>query len=306
MSTLRRVGEDPPVDLRVTHLIGRSSACHLRLHEPGVSAIHASLRWSAEGWELRDLGSRNGTWLNGRRLGPGEGARVCAGNDLGFGGPQAPWRLITDTAPPARAFPSDGGAPAVERGGTLALPDRSAPEILIFRDEDGGWWAEGDGQSCLATDLRQLAAGGRTWELDLPDLDRRTPITAPVSGGGARLRLRFQVSRDEEHVTLTARAAEGDVPMGARAHHYLLLTLARRRLADAADAPGDTGAHGWIGVEELMRMFRVEETQLNLQIFRIRRQFAEAGFDAPAAVIERRRGTGQVRIGVLDLEIERA
>ena len=33
-----------------------------------VSSIHASLRWQSHGWEVKDLGSRNGTFVNGEKV----------------------------------------------------------------------------------------------------------------------------------------------------------------------------------------------------------------------------------------------
>ena len=46
--------------------IGRSHAADLVLDDPSVSALHAEIRLDAPQPELRDLGSRNGTWVNGR------------------------------------------------------------------------------------------------------------------------------------------------------------------------------------------------------------------------------------------------
>src|SRR4051812_272813 len=49
-------------------LIGRSSQCHLVLADDTVSRRHAELRIEDGHWMLRDLGSSNGTWVNGRRI----------------------------------------------------------------------------------------------------------------------------------------------------------------------------------------------------------------------------------------------
>ena len=49
-------------------LIGRSSACQLVLADDTVSRRHAELRVEDGCWVLRDLGSSNGTWVNGRRV----------------------------------------------------------------------------------------------------------------------------------------------------------------------------------------------------------------------------------------------
>ncbi|OEV04463.1 DUF1707 and FHA domain-containing protein [Streptomyces oceani] len=49
--------------------IGRAPGSVLRLNHFTVSRTHAQLRNTGEGgWSLRDLGSSNGTWVNGRRV----------------------------------------------------------------------------------------------------------------------------------------------------------------------------------------------------------------------------------------------
>ena len=48
--------------------VGRHPSNDLRLQEPAVSSFHAVIEWVNDGWYLRDLGSRNGTSLNARRL----------------------------------------------------------------------------------------------------------------------------------------------------------------------------------------------------------------------------------------------
>jgi len=48
--------------------VGRHPSNDLRLQEPAVSSFHAVIEWVTDGWFVRDLGSRNGTSLNGRRL----------------------------------------------------------------------------------------------------------------------------------------------------------------------------------------------------------------------------------------------
>src|SRR5258705_8610121 len=45
--------------------LGRSPDCDYVVRSPAVSARHAELRRATDGWMLRDLGSRNGTRVNG-------------------------------------------------------------------------------------------------------------------------------------------------------------------------------------------------------------------------------------------------
>jgi len=64
-------------------LIGRSSICQLVLADDTVSRRHAELRVEDGRWLLRDLGSSNGTWVNGRRV---IEAEVRPGDLLHLGG----------------------------------------------------------------------------------------------------------------------------------------------------------------------------------------------------------------------------
>ncbi|RMI33870.1 DUF1707 and FHA domain-containing protein [Streptomyces triticirhizae] len=63
--------------------IGRAAGSGLRLNDASVSRYHAQLRGTATGWTLRDLGSANGTWVNGRRV--ADTVPVRAGDQVRFG-----------------------------------------------------------------------------------------------------------------------------------------------------------------------------------------------------------------------------
>ena len=63
--------------------LGRSSECQLVFADDTVSRRHAELRLVEGRWMLRDLGSSNGTWVNGRRV---MEAEVAPGDDVQLGG----------------------------------------------------------------------------------------------------------------------------------------------------------------------------------------------------------------------------
>ncbi|MGP4111251.1 FHA domain-containing protein [Streptomyces sp. 4N509B] len=63
--------------------IGRATGSGLRLNHASVSRRHAVLHGTGTGWLLRDLGSANGTWVNGRRV--VECVRVRPGDHVSFG-----------------------------------------------------------------------------------------------------------------------------------------------------------------------------------------------------------------------------
>jgi hypothetical protein len=56
--------------------------------------------------------------------------------------------------------------------------------------------------------------------------------------------------------------------------------------------------------DELMRELGTSGTQLNVDIFRIRKQFATLDLSESAAIVERRPRTKQLRIGVANLLVE--
>lgn len=64
-------GSSAGKDLRVAYdefLVGRSDDCHLRPKSDAISRKHCVIRLRDENIFVEDLGSRNGTFLNGKRL----------------------------------------------------------------------------------------------------------------------------------------------------------------------------------------------------------------------------------------------
>jgi pSer/pThr/pTyr-binding forkhead associated (FHA) protein len=81
-------GKDIAVDGGVT-LIGRHPECDARLDGPRVSKRHCCLLRTGDLVEVRDLGSTNGTRLNGRRIVTG---RLRPGDELAIA--QFRFRLV--------------------------------------------------------------------------------------------------------------------------------------------------------------------------------------------------------------------
>jgi pSer/pThr/pTyr-binding forkhead associated (FHA) protein len=62
-------------------LVGRYRTCEVCLDSSRVSRRHCCLAFGDCGVFVRDLGSTNGTWINGRRV---EGGRLRPGDILGI------------------------------------------------------------------------------------------------------------------------------------------------------------------------------------------------------------------------------
>jgi hypothetical protein len=294
-----RSGKDVPVAADL--LVGRSPSCGLRLEQPYVSGHHATLRWVGSVWQLKDLGSRNGTLLNGTRVASGRPYDLKRDDRLGFGHEHERWQL-RDAGPPATMIiPLAGGDPLILEEQLLALPDATDPQVTLFHDPEGRWMLEtAEGVAPLQpSDTFDVA--GRAYRFSCPDTVSLTATLMPTPSG-RRVKLLFSVSRDEEHVELRALVGTRSVELGARTHNYLLLTLARARLEDMKGGAADSSS-GWMYQEDLLDALRVTATQLNIDVFRIRQHFARAGLADSVNVVERRPRTKQLRIGTGVLEI---
>jgi hypothetical protein len=293
-------GEGREVVLPDRCLVGRSRSADLVLAGRDVSGEHAVLQWCGAHWELRDLGSRNGTRVGEARLAAGARVVLTVGAELRFGREGSPWTLIDASAPQLMAVSLVNGACRAAEGGYLALPSAEAPAVVMYQEANGRWSAERAG---VATDLedRALIEAGGLWRVHLPTPSGGTWEDGDAPVLVAQLRLCFTVSRDEETVELIAWAGERRIDLLARAHHYALLLLARRRLADrSAGVP--EAEQGWIRQDELLALLKIGEDHLSITIHRARTQLGKAGVADAAALIARRPGTRLLRLGVAAIE----
>lgn len=265
-------------------VIGRSPAAHVLVADPRVSATHAVVGWVSGAWELRDLGSRNGTFLCGERVAPGARVPLRLGDRISVATPDGGFSL-TDVGPPRALARSESGD---EVGGTeslLALPSAEEPRIVVLLTPHAGWVLERDGTSGPAEST--VALDGVRWTLELPPQNDQSPTLGAEQGPT----LGFVVSPDEEYVEmeLWQGGAMRERWTGKR-HLYLLLTLARLRRGSRDDS-------GWVDLEDLAKMLRMAPKTVDVQVHRARTDLA--GHEGVVGrVVERRPGTRMLRLGV--------
>ncbi|GAB3593310.1 FtsK/SpoIIIE domain-containing protein [Angustibacter peucedani] len=107
-------------------VVGRAPGCGLVVDDPQLSRQHLSLTVTADGVRLHDLGSSNGTKVDGARV-PPEGVALRPGQRVGAGATVAVLRLAD--ACPASTVPDGGGRLALRRSGS-SLP---APAEVVVR-----------------------------------------------------------------------------------------------------------------------------------------------------------------------------
>jgi hypothetical protein len=76
-----------------TLVVGRDPESGLVLEDRRVSKSHARLRWSGAAWCLEDLGSKNGTSVNGL---PASGAPLADGDWISFGGIMGRFEAVSE------------------------------------------------------------------------------------------------------------------------------------------------------------------------------------------------------------------
>ncbi|MFT4623985.1 MAG: hypothetical protein ACI8PZ_002641 [Myxococcota bacterium] len=302
MGTLRDRATGRVVLLAADCILGRASTSWLQIADRKVSGQHARLRWAGARWELRDLGSRNGTFVDETPLGPTETRALHEGARIAFG-PDGPVWVVADIAPPQPiATHATTGERRGGQDGFLALPDERDPLLTVYQDHDGVWHLEGDGPAERLADRTRVEVAGAAWWVEVPT---HLPPTIDAAHGVSLLdaSLAFRVSADEEHVELTVTAPGFDRTLKPRVHLYMLLTLARVRLEEAARGDVPASEQGWVEREVLCRMLGVDAQRLKVDIFRARKQLAAAGITDAALLVERRATSRQLRLGVAALHV---
>jgi hypothetical protein len=280
-------------------LVGRGRAGIVVSHRT-VSAQHARVSYFDESWQIRDLGSRNGTFVDGQRLDVGPSRRLEAGSRIELGG--APAFRVVDTAAPTMHACSQTGVIVLPVDGVLALPCPDTPNVMVF-ESDRGYVVERDGQESAISDGAEIEAGGLLWRIALgedPGLYETQP-TAPERDIRAA-RFIFTESMEVGFVRLDVVCEEGRVSISGRSFIVVLLHLARARLNDREQAL-DERQCGWRSRRDILSALRITPEKLNLDLHRARRVLSAEGVRAVDALIERRREAGTLRLGPRDVTI---
>jgi hypothetical protein len=301
VATLVRKKDRHPYILGPEQLVGRSTECGLRLEELAVSSVHAQLRWSGRGWELRDLGSRNGTFVDGSPLGAGQVRVLRDGATVVFGHGGEAWELADAGEPAVRVVVVDDGTslPLVDQ--IIAIPSATEPVACVFQSGEQ-WLLEQDGERRPLKHNELFQCGGRLLRFECPHSLSYTPLALDRPCALASIGLSFEVSQDEEHVSLSLDCPGGLRRLPQRACHYLALVLARVRQRDAERGAPDPG---WLDVDALLTMIPEYQTAIhvNVDVYRLRRLLAAANLVDPDGVVERQ--PGRLRIGVDRIKVER-
>lgn len=270
-------------------VIGRSPAAQISINDPRMSRMHAMI-WieNSEAW-ARDLGSTNGTNVNGRRI----SAPQLLGEDAIL--------QISDLTIQLRPLPTFHGdfVPLLWiedeetglRRSVGASPIHLSDSTVLHHTDGEIWLAGSQGRRALSIGSTFRAAG-RQWRLvDADDAGNSTDFSSqngpPYSIWA--LDQRRVVLRDllsgREHTISSSRRARLLRILGAR----LQQDRTRRR---------PIGQQGWTADDELGiavwgdAWLGSASNRLNVLIHRVRRELDDAGFDSEC--LQKQRGAARL------------
>lgn len=286
------------VYLNTRQLVGRSRRCDLSVRSRMASGEHAILWWSEGSWYVRDLGSTNGTWVDGIKLAVGQAHRLVRGTLLAFGDPDTAWRMSSDTPPTPRVVNLDTGEAVDSAGPFVALPSPEEPTVSVYW-ADGAWVSDHDGELTELTDRTVITVDGQRFQLDVPDQLDGTVVDSDMLAISEHHLHRFRfVFRPlgSDQWCMDVERRNGALGLRRRSHHTTLYRLAALRLADI-DAGRAEHEAGWVTYSEFARQLNLDLRTLRVHIHRGRQQLAKHGVCGADLLVERRSDTKKLRFG---------
>lgn len=308
MATIQNDFTGEKVRLNSYHMFGRQKEnSHTYIPQKEVSGTHATIRWDGTDWLILD-NSTNGTWVDERRIEKNRKKPLHGTRKISFGKSKELQWTVLDLSPPKDLLISvNDQDETIELSYFQALPNGDSPIVSVYISDKGQWVCESDEGIISLEDGAVINDSKKKWRFS-----KSTMIEATIESGEYELldmqgmTFLFSVSSDEEHVSMKISRPEkskhNPMDLGERAHHYLMLTLARQRMKDA-EAGIDSLNQGWIDMDELSNMLNMDRPHLNIQIFRMRKQFVKQfpNLLHLPQVIERR--VGSIRIGCPNFKI---
>lgn len=286
--------------LQSHHSFGRlKESVNTCVLDPYVSKIHAFIEWNGQHWLLRDVSS-NGTWLNDNKIAHDQLPQLKVGDTINLASKSGYGYQVLNINPPSDCLvPIEHASEAIELEPFHLLSKHNAPQLVLsYNRQTYSWWQEivsdnfDQEESMIElSDREYLNIDGLTWQLRINQTMDDTFKLQPNIASLDELTFKFQTSLDEEATQITIHSNDQTIDLLIRSHHYLTLSLARQRAEDIKSGI-DESEQGWVYAEELAKNLGLDASHINIQIYRIRKQFVDALSNAydSSNIIERRVG----------------
>ncbi len=280
--------------------IGRSPSSDLVFPSERVSWQHAAISIENGVPWVRDLASRNGTFVNGERL---AAARViCDGDVLGIGTGVAlrvrvyaataglvPQALVVEDIAAGVRYPLRSERFTIGASGDVRTTGPGATLLLTGPDD---LWLGVDGEDAPISVDEVFVVDGRSYAVRRADLER-----SPTLGAAPAQPLYGLVATLNGSSGIEATLVEVETGRSHRIeaeNRALLLYVLGKKWRGDADAGGAPADWGWLSDEDVATALwgrgqaSRDDNGLHVLIHRVRKEVAAAGFD-PWFIEKRRR-----------------
>lgn len=291
--------------------IGRAPDNDLVVADPEVSGYHAVLDWDGAVLRVHDLGSTNGTFLEGGRISEPtpvpSTARLRLGTTV-----ELDVRVQLDTVAPRLAawvwHRDTGRCHALhdspqDLGALLGQLDLDEGPWTITND-GGGVRLDGPDGPLPLTVGEPFVVGGA--HLEIIDRERAMGDTA-AAGADPFWRIRVAVNgRAGPTAEILAPGARSRGEIRAANRVVVLHMLAERALADSAEGVSEAD-HGWVDDEGLMRGVWGRHwnskgpAAFQVLVHRLRKDLARLGL--AGGVVQKRAGNTRLRPGLVEVSL---
>jgi len=253
-------------------IIGRDLNCDIKLQDQGISRRHLEIYPDANGWWVKDLGSSNGTYLNGKRI---QQSRLPTDATIGFfaEGPviKASWK------PGGPASKGDGAYPKPQIPAAPSASSDNTPSSNRLRTGNKPISVpHGHIEHIVRTHRRKFAAGMTIMALMLAAAlsvifyqyrDREDRLTLASEIFYQTKSLELELSRLKQELS---KRSDTEMPAPVRETNQRLRDMQQR----------------YAGFTEEMKLIGSHRSKEDLLIFRVARVFGEYDLSIPDDFIQ--------------------
>jgi hypothetical protein len=295
------------IPVRDTVTLGRDLGNHVVLADPNVSGHHAVLQRGPDGVVLRDLGSTNGTTVNGAVVAGAH--RLSHGDEIGLGpevtlrirqveaGTSGTWVLRDVAAGILHLLEDDHLHIGTAEESAIRLPEGPPRAATLLVHAGGELWLGMDDADRELVEGDTFTVGSSTFRVEVLAQNTLLAPTARPSRA-ARFPYRLDVTLSPTAAVMSDRTSDRTCQWDAEARVMLLFQLARQLREDRAARVVPAMA-GWSHDEDLMvgvwgrEALTGAASRFSVLLHRVRKDLELAGLD-PWCVEKRRGATRMV------------
>ncbi|KPV96345.1 FHA domain protein [Pseudoalteromonas sp. P1-9] len=301
MGTFTNSVTEQTIQLRDHHIIGRHpETAHTLIRETAVSRSHCLIEWQQGSWFLQDI-SANGTYINGKRVAKNIKHDLKINDVVQFGDSESvKWQVSSLDLPCPFLKSTNESVSDFALNHHVNMLNCDDQEQMISQTLSGQWLLEQEGNVKAIHNGDLVRYQGNQYILIAPsDIDATQECEQTAEH---TVDVNFTVSQNEEHVGVLVNIDGQLIDLEDRTHHYLVLLLARKYVEDKQNNVPDSEA-GWLDKSLLMRQTRMEETHINTQFYRFRKQLHTAAkkLNLDVDIIARRRGEIRLQCNTINI-----